>query len=96
MGGGLDAALDDIRDDEDDFLAWRCQSLQRRQADGGTEAVQSSLVEAAPVLGQTGRIGDGFPGNKYIGIIRQLGAHQAVPVLKFQLHETPSFCRSAR
>ena len=86
VGSGLTAALDDIGDDEYHRFAGARQLPEGLHADGVPDALQRGGVQAVPVLGQAGRIRDGLPGDKHVGIVRQLGGHEAVTVFKIQFH----------
>ena len=86
MAGGLIAALHDVGDDEHHGLFPLGQFRQGLHADGMADGMQGGLIQAVPVLGQTGRVGHRFPGNKNVGGVRQLGAHEAVAVFKIQFH----------
>ena len=86
VGSGLAAALDDVRNDEDNGLAGGSQFLQCRHTHGVADALQCLIIQGIPVLGQALGIGDGGAGDKYVGVVRQLSAHQALAILKIQFH----------
>ena len=86
VGGGLAAALHDVGDDENHGLAGSGQLLQRRHTHGVADGLQGGVVQAVPVLGQALRIGHGGAGNEHVGVVGQVGAHQAVAVFKIKLH----------
>ena len=86
VGGGLGAALDDVGDDEHHALARAGQLPQGLHAQGVADGLQGGGVQVVPVLGQAGGIGHGLAGDKDLGAVGQLGAHQAVAIFKLKLH----------
>ena len=86
MGGGLAAALHNIGDDDNRSLTGSRQLPQRRHPHGMPQGIQSSRVQAVPVLRQAFRVGNGFAGDEHIRIVRQIRGHQAVAVFKIQFH----------
>ena len=65
------------------------QLLQGLYSDGVADGLQGGVVQAVPVLGQARGIRHGLAGDKDIGAVGQLSAHQALAVLKIQFHNTP-------
>ena len=86
VAGRLVAALDDVRDDDDDGASLVRHLGQRLHADRVADALDRFRVERVPILRQALGIRHGFAGNKDIGVIRQVRAHRALPVFKIQLH----------
>ena len=86
VGGGLTAALDDVGNDEDHGFAGGRQLPQSGHSVGVADGLQSGVVQAVPVLRQAFRVGHGLAGDEHIGVVGQVGGHQAVAVFKIQFH----------
>ena len=94
VAGRLVAALDDIRDDDDDGAALMRQLGKRLHADGVANALERFRIERIPVLRQAFGVGHDLARHKDIGVVRQIGAHQALPIFKIELH-MPSLTHTA-
>ena len=86
VAGRLIAALDDIRDDDDDGAALVRQLAQRLHANRVADALERLAIQGIPILRQALGVGHGLARHKDIGVVRQIGAHQALPIFKIQLH----------
>ena len=86
VAGRLIAALDDIRDDDDDGAALVRQLAQRLHANRVTDALERLAIQGIPILRQALGVGHGLARHKDIGVVRQIGAHQALPIFKIELH----------
>ena len=84
VAGGLLAALDPVGHDEHHLRAGEGQLAQGLHADGMAQALEVGLLQL--VLGDAGRVRHGGAGDEHIGVVGQLGAHQAVAVFKIQFH----------
>ena len=93
VGSGLQAALHNVGDNEDDLLtlAVLCQFPQGGHTNRVLNGLPGGLVERIPVLGQAKGILDGLTGDKHVGIVRQLRCHHTVTILKFKLQNDSSF-----
>ena len=90
----LVAALDDVRDDDDDRAPLVRQLTKRLHADRMADALEGRRVEAVPVLRQAFGIGHRLAGDKDVGAVRQVGTHQAIAVFKIKLHNVLLLLRS--
>ena len=90
VAGRLVAPLDDVRNHDNHRAPLVRQLPQGGHADGVADGLQGGGVQAVPVLGQTGRIGHGLPGDEDVRAVGQLRAQQALPILKFQFHKITS------
>ena len=94
VAGRLVAALDDVRDDDDDGAALVRQLGEGLHADGMADGIERRLVQAVPVLRQALGIGHGLARDEDVGIVRQVGAHEAVAVFKIKFHGVLLMLRS--
>ena len=94
VAGRLVAALDDIRDDNDDGAALMRQLGKRLHTNRVANALERFLIERIPVLRQAFRVVHGLARHEDIGVVRQIGAHQALPIFKIELH-MPSLTHTA-
>ena len=86
VAGRLIAALDDIRDDDDDGAALVRQLAQRLHANRVADALERLAIQGIPILRQALGVGHGLARYEDIGVVRQIGAHQALPIFKIELH----------
>ena len=91
VAGRLVAALDDIRDDNDDGAALMRQLGKRLHTNRVANALERFRIERIPVLRQAFGVGHGLARHKDIGVVRQIGAHQALPIFKIKLHLSSPF-----
>ena len=86
VAGRLVAALDDIRDDNDDGAALMRQLGKRLHTNRVANALERFRIERIPVLRQAFGVGHSLARHEDIGVVRQIGAHQALPIFKIKLH----------
>lgn len=83
VAGGLLAALDAVGHHEHYLAALVGQLLDGGHADGVVQAFPVGGFQL--VLRDVGRVGHRHAGDKFIGVVRQVGAHGAGAVLKLKM-----------